>query len=335
MKLTGETGERAAALADRMREDWVCPRCRGELATAEAEVTCTNCRCARSYPMIDNVPILINEERSLFRIADFVSRIATTFDWERLAGRRSARGPLHALRRAVVDHAPTLALIIGDFLPEDALAAIIRERPAARILVIGCGDRLFHAPAGVRFVYGDVSLGPITQMVFDATDIPFRDETFDAVLSLAVIPYVADPWRCAAEIRRVLKPSGLVYDISAFMQQVHMGRYDFTRFTYMGHRRLFAGFDAVQRGVMCGPGMALCWSLSYFFESFFENHTARMVVRLAARYALFWIKYWDRLLVRRRGTYDAASGFFFFGRKGERVLSDREILDSHIGLRPL
>jgi len=38
------------------------------------------------------------------------------------------------------------------------------------------------------------------------------------------------------------------------MQQVHNERYDFTRFTYLGHRRLFSAFDEIDSGASCGPG---------------------------------------------------------------------------------
>jgi hypothetical protein len=48
----------------------------------------------------------------------------------------------------------------------------------------------------------------------------------------------------------------------------------------------------------------------------------------------FWIKYLDLFLIRRRGAYDGASGFYFWGSKRDQELSDREILDSHRGLRP-
>ncbi len=44
------------------------------------------------------------------------------------------------------------------------------------------------------------------------------------------------------EIHRVLKDDGIVYADTPFMQQVHEGAYDFTRFTLSGHRWLFKNF---------------------------------------------------------------------------------------------
>jgi len=62
-------------------------------------------------------------------------------------------------------------------------------------------------------------------------DLPFENNSFDGVIAQAVLQYVVEPSGCLHEIERVLKPRGLVYAESAFMQQVVHGRYDFTRFT--------------------------------------------------------------------------------------------------------
>jgi len=57
---------------------------------------------------------------------------------------------------------------------------------------------------------------------------------FDAVWIQAVLEHVLDPVRVVAEIHRVLRPGGLVYSEIPFMQEVHEGAYDFTRFRLSG-----------------------------------------------------------------------------------------------------
>ena len=54
----------------------------------------------------------------------------------------------------------------------------------------------------------------VANICFARTDgqaLPFRDEAFDTVFSHAVIEHVADPLAYLREIRRVLKPGGLVF----------------------------------------------------------------------------------------------------------------------------
>jgi len=177
----------------------------------------------------------------------------------------------------------------------------------------------------------DVSFGPLTVLVCDAHDIPFEDETFDGVIVQAVLEHVVDPYRCVEEIYRVLKQRGLVYAETPFMQQVHMGRYDFTRFTHSGHRRVFRRFDEVASGPVAGPGMALAWSYEYFLLSFTTSRPLRGVLRGFARLTSFYLKYFDYYLVGRPATIDAASGFYFLGRKAQGVLPDRELIQYYKG----
>jgi hypothetical protein len=115
------------------------------------------------------------------------------------------------------------------------------------------------------------------------------------------------------------------------MQQVHGGRYDYTRFTQLGHRRLFRQFDELASGIVGGPGMALAWSLLYFLLSFTTAPAARKAIRLLARLFFFPLTYVDYYLVNKRGATDAAAGFYFMGRKSDGVLSDRELLGLYRG----
>ena len=179
---------------------------------------------------------------------------------------------------------------------------------------------------GIQLVDTDVSFGPRTQLICDAHDLPFENNSFDGVVVQGVLQYLLEPSRCVHEVKRVLKPGGLVYAESAFMQQVVHGRYDFTRFTQLGLRRLFRSFEAVDSGPVGGPGMALAWSCQFFLLSLANSRWSRRLMYALARLTLFWLKYFDPGLMDRPGTYDAASGFFFLGKKSDKILSDRELV---------
>lgn len=181
----------------------------------------------------------------------------------------------------------------------------------------------------VELIETDVSFGPRTMLICDAHDLPFEDELFDGAIAQAVLEHVVDPFRCVEEIYRILKPRGLVYAETPFMQQVHGAPYDFLRFTHLGLRRLFRRFDELSSGVVCGPGMALAWAYQHFLMSFFTSETARMLVKALARATSFYLKYFDSYLSQKPGSLDAASGYFFLGRKSEHILSDRELVRSY------
>jgi ubiquinone/menaquinone biosynthesis C-methylase UbiE len=106
----------------------------------------------------------------------------------------------------------------------------------ALLLDCGCGDRYFGDARVINFEYLPFELPDIFG---DGHALPFKDATFDAVFSQAVIEHMRDPFLAAREIARVLKPGGLVYAESAFMQPLHAVPYHFFNTTPWGIEELF------------------------------------------------------------------------------------------------
>jgi SAM-dependent methyltransferase len=71
--------------------------------------------------------------------------------------------------------------------------------------------------------------------------LPFQDDTFDAALSLAVLEHVRDPFKCAQELLRVVKPGGEIIADVPFLQPVHGYPHHYYNMTQQGLRNLFEG----------------------------------------------------------------------------------------------
>ena len=284
------------------------------------------------FPIINGTPILINEENSVFRISDFTEGdVVTTMDLRDQAERFDT--PVKKFKKAFQKLIPTKSRNVSDFSAADAVNHIFSEIPDARVLVIGAGDSRFQIEGKACIVYTDVALAEDTHLIADAHDIPFTDNTFDAVFAVAVLEHVADPYRCVAEIQRVLKPSrGRVYAVTPFLQQVHLGRYDFTRFTAIGHRRLFRWFDEDRSGVACGPGMVMAWSIEYLLSSMAEGRVMHSQLRTISRFIGWPFLLLDGWLARKRGAYDSASAYYFYGRLRDKPVPDRDIVKTYRGL---
>jgi SAM-dependent methyltransferase len=200
---------------------------------------------------------------------------------------------------------------------------------------VGVGADRLLARSDLDVIETDVYFGPRTKLICDGHDLPFADGSFDGVVCQAVLEHVADPNRVASEIARVLAPQGVVYSEVPFMQQVHEGAYDFTRFTHVGHRLLFRHFDELHSGIVGGPGMALGWSVRYFAMAPFSRPTRlRKLAGVLAGALVSWLKYLDAPLSRRPGALDGASGTFFLGRKRETPLSVGECVAAYRGAAP-
>jgi len=301
-----------------------CPKTKASLELngnfLESSVDSSN-----KYPIINDIPILINESRSLFSIHTYEKGESTTINYS------SPSAFKKILRRLT----PSIS---NNLVARSNYQFISNKIPNnARILFIGgsskgYGSDYIYSNNSYDIVGLDVSVGEYTDIVADAHDIPFVDQSFDLIVIQAVIEHVIDPIRCVEEAYRVLKNGGIIYSESPFMQQVHMREYDFTRYSYLGMLKLFAQFNDIKSGICCGPGMALAWSYTYFLRSFSTNKKIIRLITIFAYSTSFYLKYIDRYLVNKSSAYIAASGFYFIGVKDGKVSSDIEILESYRGV---
>jgi SAM-dependent methyltransferase len=295
-----------------------CPRCRSELRNGP-QLACTNPQCpyGGGFPAAGGQPILIDFDASIFTREEFLQRGGDSVlnrDNEGKGLKARIRGFLNGKNRAPVKFA---ALILQEVRKLSA-------RP--RLLVIGggakgSGTEALYAAADVELIGTDVYASPFTVAIADAHRLPFRDGSFDGVWIQAVLEHVLEPWTVAEEIHRVLKPGGLVFAETPFMQQVHERAYDFTRFTLSGHRWLFRKFTVIEAGTSIGAGTALTWSIEHFLWALIGSRKAAVLLSLP----FFFLRFSDRV-GSRRAHADSASGVHFFGRRSETSVTPREMV---------
>lgn len=195
------------------------------------------------------------------------------------------------------------------------------------LLVIGGGSHgigmepLYEDPR-IRLVSLDIYRTEKTDLVADAHALPLADGSVDGVWAQYVLEHVLDPWAVVAEIQRVSRTEGLVYAETPFLQQVHEGAYDFTRFTAGGHRWLFRSYEEIDAGVSMGPGLQWLWTIEHAARCLSRSVTVGKLVKCA----MFWVRYLDRLAPARYAR-DTASSFYFLGRRSDHELTPGEMVD--------
>ncbi len=299
-----------------------CPVCGAALAPDGLRCTGPACpHATEPYRGVAGQPVLIDAESSIVDPA---------------AVRWTEPKPRGAAARAlgVFDRPNPVAQRIGRRLVADLAAgpgpAAGRERPLVLVIgggTIGSGLDALYAAAEIDVLAFDIFPTRFTQFVADAHRIPLADGVVDGVVVQAVLEHVLDPWRVAAEIHRVLRPDGLVYADTPFLQPVHEGPYDFTRFTESGHRWLFRDFALLESGLVAGPGSQFASSLAQAARSVVPLRGVGPLVRLAATPLGRLV---DRLAAPRPAI-DGASAVYFYGRRAAVPLAPRDMIAHYRG----
>jgi ubiquinone/menaquinone biosynthesis C-methylase UbiE len=278
-------------------------------------------KCQENYPVIGGQPVLIDFDDSIVALEELEAGAAHS---------AIQRGNDGGLRRRL-----TRTLLLSNAVTRAnasrfiALLEARSDRP--KVLVVGGGsrgqgtERLYEDPA-LQLVAFDIYRSEMTHFIADAHRIPLADCSVDAVWIQAVLEHVLDPWQVVREIERVLRPEGVVYAETPFMQQVHEGAYDFTRFTESGQRWLFRRFRVVKTGVVLGPGDQLLWSIEHMMRGVFRSVRAGV----AAKLMLFWVRYLDHIISEPYAS-DGASAVYFLGTKSESVVRPRDMVSYYRG----
>jgi SAM-dependent methyltransferase len=299
-----------------------CPACGGECTAATNSVDCETCET--SYPVTNGRPVMLRPDNDLFQVESYVNARTKSYGRSRWAkyipgitADLAAKRVLRVLRETLDRSGPNRILVVGGGCQRDWLDAQLR-------------GAIHH-----DIFYADIDTAADVDLFCDAHNLACKSDQFDAVVTTAVLEHVLSPEKVVSEIVRVLKIGGLIYSEVPFIQQVHEGAYDFTRYTLSGHRRLFNRFEEVDAGMTAGPGSALAWSIENFILSFFQSRSVRLVITGFIRLIFFPLKYFDILLKNRPAAMDGACGTYFFGRKCNTVRSDSNIISAYIGTKYL
>ncbi len=114
---------------------------------------------------------------------------------------------------------------------------------------------------GIDFAQGDPAWDySKLDVIGRLEELPFRDGTFDRLLSIVVLEHTPQPGKVIGEVNRVLKPGGSVHMVVPHMWEEHQKPFDFFRYTSSGIRYLME--SAGLRVKRVEPVGGFFWQLS-------------------------------------------------------------------------
>jgi SAM-dependent methyltransferase len=305
---------------------YCCPKCQADLEQRNKLVFCGNSQCTNSntpFYNIDNLLILVDFPNSVINIDTLLITKASS-----LVKRITKFSRITRIVKKLLNGTNKVSSNNFEFCVK-----LLREIKNPRILIIGGGT----IGAGIETIIKNFPDGIISFDVYnsnnidfiaDAHSIPLIDESIDLVIVQAVLEHVLSPMAVVNECHRVLKNGGYVYSETPFLQHVHEGKYDFTRFTVLGHRLLFKSFNEIKSGYVGGLGQSLLWAIEYFVAGVFRSRIAGKI----AKACLIWIR-WVEYLIPHNWNIDGACGAFFLGKKtmSETEQNINSLLDGYKG----
>lgn len=133
---------------------------------------------------------------------------------------------------------------------------------AGNVLDVGCGTSPYRhmLPSGSRYTGIDIETGLGKPDIVIQPDKPWpvSNAYFDTVLCTQVLEHAEDQNLLLSEIRRVLKPGGLLVLSVPFIYNEHGMPWDYRRFTIGGLAKVLSvDYDVIHTGRSCKAGTAL------------------------------------------------------------------------------
>lgn len=295
-----------------------CPECKAApLALQEHNLACPNCNL--SFELNEaGVPILLSghgREHQAEQLTSDTGR-AMVVEYQSLATNTAKVDPLrpaekpwwHWLRPPSLHYDPN-----ADMRLPHTDVLFTHKGPDTLILSVGGGPtrhRMNEITLNIEAFFN-------VDVVGDAHDLPIQDNSVDTVICNAVLEHVYDPYKVASELKRVLKPGGLLYVEMPFLFFFHGYPNDYTRLTREGLKRLFRDLDIERIGMSGGPMSSLLQTANMVWLLFIPESWVgvRKFFNGCFRWTFFALKYADKWLQNLPQAHTVAAGFFLLARK--------------------
>ncbi|WP_298955085.1 class I SAM-dependent methyltransferase [uncultured Methylobacterium sp.] len=195
---------------------------------------------------------------------------------------------------------------------------LIAAHPDGLILDCGAGqrDRYYSNVVNLEIVDYDT-----TDVLGIGEVLPFRDASFDGVISVAVLEHVRDPFACAREIARVLKPGGRLLCAVPFLQPMHGYPHHYFNMTVEGLRALFEDHLTVDQQYV-PTSLLPIWSLTWIVQSWAaglpKEARKRFLSRRLSDFTADPLTLLDESFVKdlpAEKNFELASGTYLFAHK--------------------
>jgi len=200
-------------ISDNVRNVLVCPHCGSSLHSSNQGVTCDDCQSNYRFSKSGAIDLRLQQPKTYQCHFELGTPLLpeSEFDFDLLPKNRNPEVdfsnhnvPFH-LSKEILSHFPRA------------------KTDNSLMLDLGCGNMVHREVceyAGFEHVGLDYE-SEGASILGDAHSLPFKGETFEFILSIAVLEHIQFPFVAMKEAYRVLKPNGIFIGTVAFLEPFH------------------------------------------------------------------------------------------------------------------
>ena len=282
----------------------ICPKTKQRLhVSSDNQWLVTNDNVHRYKLLNGNIPILLTDPSQIAEYATASKRMNEEYSSATLKKTNSLLNQLKQILNS--DYRTNLS--------KQAFSDLFLNLSSDALCIsIGGGPTRAHS----RLI--NINLGPFqnVDVVADAHQLPYADESVDVVYSEAVFEHLHSPNKAAEEIYRVLKPGRKMFVCTPFLFPYHGYPHHYQNYTLSGHKHLFesVGLKVIECGSCVGP----VFTITNLINIFIREYSPR-VLKLPLR--LFWsvfsvaVRPLDKIIGKRPNAHLLASTTFVVAQK--------------------
>jgi SAM-dependent methyltransferase len=147
---------------------------------------------------------------------------------------------------------------------DDFYSRHIPGLPAGSLVLDLAGNRIGKRGSfnidkyGLKVTYANLSVEKRPHVQASAESLPFKEDLFDGVICSEMLEHVMNPLPVLYEIRRVMKPNGVLLMSAPFLNRIHGDPSDYGRYTDFFWRN---NLDTVGFSVIALEKQGLFWSV--------------------------------------------------------------------------
>ena len=211
-------------IAHNLKSILVCPNCGGSFQATDSGLKCSSCQSEYGYTKSGAIDLRLKQVKKVAYDIELGTPLLPD------PGFRFT--PLQRNHSAEIDYS-------GVTIPPNLSKGILSYFPKPKLdnslmLDLGCGSTVHREVcehAGFKYIGLDYKSDD-APILGDAHALPFKDESFEFILSVAVLEHIRFPFVMMREACRVLKPDGKFIGTVAFLEPFHNS--SFYHHTHLG-----------------------------------------------------------------------------------------------------